>query len=301
MNPPPPAPVRPFVIISPVRDEERNIEKTLESMLAQTVRPLRWVIVDDGSNDRTPELIEQFLPRASFLTLIRNQRRTGRQTGVAEVLAFNTGLKEIAGLDYDYVVKLDGDLSFAPDYFEQILDRMDANPKLGITSGAYEERRDGSWTEIVMPPYHACGASKVIRRACFEQIEGFVSQRGWDTVDEIRAIARGWQTTHFRDLMLKHWKAEGSGMGVWHTSAMHGEIFYRTGGGALLFLPKFVNRLRHRPYLIAALAMLWGFMRPFLKRTPKLVTPHEGRAYRALLHQRVAARLSASPRANAAR
>ena len=81
-----------------------------------------------------------------------------------------------------------------------------------------------------MPHYHAAGASKAVRRECFENIGGFITQRGWDTVDEIRARSRGWETTHFADLKMKHWKPEGTGMGLLRTSCMHGEIYYRTGG-----------------------------------------------------------------------
>src|SRR5262249_17183223 len=151
-----------------------------------------------------------------FIHVVRSPQGQPRGPGPAVVRAFNRGLDEAGrlGIEYDFVVKLDCDLSFEPDYFERLLAEFAANPKLGIASGVYCEARDGvNWREVEMPAYHAAGASKMIRRACWEQIHGFIPSRGWDTVDEIRAMSHGWETTHFRELRIKHWKAEGTGIG----------------------------------------------------------------------------------------
>ena len=136
---------------------------------------------------------------------------------------------------YDFIVKFDCDLDFAPDYFERLLRRFQEDPKLGIASVVYLENRNGKWKQVKMPPYHAAGQTKVVRAKCFADIGGFVVSRGWDTVDEIRAHAMGWNTRHFEDLFFYHLKAEGSGIGFLRTNEMHGEIFYLTGGGQLFF------------------------------------------------------------------
>ncbi len=139
-----------------------------------------------------------------------------------------------------------------------------------------------------MPTYHAAGASKMVRRECFDAIGGFIPERGWDTVDEIRAMTIGWQTMHFPELTMKHWKPEGVGMGYLSTSYMHGEIYYRTGGG--LCFPcaqgaKFASS--HRPIITGGLALFCGYLHSMLRRAQKLVTPDEARCYRALLNRRL--------------
>ena len=277
-----------YVVISPVKDEERHVEHTLRSMAQQTVKPVRWIIVDDGSRDRTPELIDGYREKNDFIQIIRNPPGQARQPGGGVVRAFNVGYEAAKEHDYDLVVKLDCDLSFEPDYFEKLIGQFAADPKLGIASGVYlEDVKDHGWTVITMPEYHAAGASKVVRRECFEQIGGFVASRGWDTVDEIRAIARDWRTGHFTALQMKHWKPEGAGIGLWRTNIMHGEIYYLTGGGFLFFILKVLHRMRSKPYVTGGLGMFWGYLRSVLKRKDRLVTPLEARCYQKLLHDRI--------------
>jgi biofilm PGA synthesis N-glycosyltransferase PgaC len=283
-----------YLVITPVKDEERYVEHTLRSMVSQTVKPVCWIIVDDGSSDRTPEIIERYQADHPFIRLVRNPRGQPRQPGSAVIRAFNRGYEVAKDLEYDLIVKLDCDLSFEPDYFEKLVGKFSAEPKLGIASGVYFEAPDGAqWNEVSMPSYHACGASKVMRRECFEQIGGFLPARGWDTVDEIRAMARGWRTGHFRELRMKHWKLEGSGIGPWRTNLMHGEIYYLTGGSKLFFLLKLLHRLRSRPFLIGGVALFWGYVRTMFKQKQRLVTDVEARCYRALLNGRITGRLKA--------
>lgn len=261
-------------------------------MVGQTKKPAQWIIVDDGSTDRTPQIIEQYASQHNFIRLIRNAKRTGRQTGVAEVLAFNVGYEIARLLPFDLIVKLDGDLAFEENYFEGLVAEFERNPKLGVASGVYMELSGADWKVVPMPAYHAAGASKMIRRECFEQISGFIAQRGWDTVDEIRAIAQNWDTTHFSELRMKHLKPEGSGMGQRHTAFMHGEIYYRTGGGKLFFLLKVMSRLKNPPFVIGGLFMLGGYLKAWFGRRELLVTKNEAARYRALLNQRLFSRFT---------
>lgn len=276
-----------YIVITPVKDEERFIEQTLRSMVRQTVKPVRWFVVDDASSDQTPTIVQRYADENPFIQLIRNTKSSTRQTGIAEVIAFNIGYEQARKLDYDYVVKLDGDLNFGADYFERLLAKFEANLKLGIASGVYQELHDGKEIEISMPYYHAAGASKVVRKACFEDINGFVCQRGWDTVDEIKAMARGWETTHFRELKIQHLKPEGIGMGLARTCFMHGEIYYRTRGGLLFFVLKVLHRFTRSPIPMGGLAMGCGYLNAVLRRKERLVDAAEGRGYRALLNARL--------------
>ena len=277
-----------YIIISPVKDEEAYVECTLRSVTSQSLRPALWVIVDDGSKDSTAEIVSRYIDFHPFLRLVHNPHTGVRQTNSAEIRAFNVGYESIGETDYDFIVKLDGDLSFEPDYFAKLLGRFNGNDRLGIASGVYLEM-DGSgvWKEVAMPSYHAAGACKVIRRECFEEIGGFLVARGWDTVDEIRAMTRGWKTGHFRELQMKHHKVEGSGMGAIRTSVMHGEIYYLTGGSKLFLLLKVLHRMGTKPYLVGALALFRGYLKAMWGRETPLVTKTEARCYRSLLHARL--------------
>jgi poly-beta-1,6-N-acetyl-D-glucosamine synthase len=280
-----------YIIVSPVKDEERCVEFTLRSVTSQTLKPVLWVIVDDGSKDNTPEIVRRFLPGNSFIRYECNPLAGERKLAFAEVRAFNWGFGLIGPIDYDFVVKLDCDLSFGANYFEQLFDRFKHDKKLGIASGIYLERKKfGVWEEVIMPFYHAAGASKVMRRGCFEQIGGFIPAPGWDTVDEIRAMSRGWNTTHFRDLRMKHHKREGSSIGAVNNSVMQGEAYYRSGGSKLFFILKAAHRVVSMPYLVSGLGLVWGYLKAMLERKPLLVTGAEACHYKALLLRRLKAR-----------
>lgn len=277
-----------YVIVSPVKDEERYVELTIKSVVAQTVRPALWVIVDDGSTDRTSELFHEHLVDHSFIRLVRNPHAGIRQPGSAVMRAFSYGYEFAKATEHDFVVKLDCDLSFEPDYFEKLLDRFREDKRLGIASGIYlESNADGAWKPVEMPSYHAAGASKVVRAECYREIGGFIIAPGWDTVDEIRAMARGWTTRHFASLQMKHHKSEGTGIGLIRTSVMHGEIYCLTGGDRLFFLLKVLHRITKRPFVIGALALAWGYLRARWKRMAPLVSKAEAECYRALLRDRV--------------
>jgi len=281
-----------YVVITPAKDEAKYIESTLESLVSQTVKPLQWVIVDDGSCDRTPQLIEAYRRRYPWITVLRLERDRVRKPGLAVISAFNAGLELVQHLEFDFIVKLDGDLQLPPTYFESLFLKFSEDAKLGICSGQYMERHGAEWRAIEMPQYHAAGASKIIRRECFRQINGFVPSRGWDTVDEIRAQTLGWNTTHYPDIKFQHLKNEGSGIGQLRTSIMHGEIYYLTGGGVLFFLLKLAQRvICGRPIILCGFAMLWGYCKAQFLR-PRLVNPAEASHYRGLLNNRVRNALS---------
>lgn len=277
-----------YVIVSPVKDEVPFVEKTLESIAKQTVRPDHWVIVDDGSTDGTSEILDKFAREHPWVRLTCRNPGALREPGSRVIQNFNIGYGLLRADTFDFIVKLDCDLDLPPDYFEQLLRRFDEDPKLGIASGIYLERREGEWVTVPMPAYHAAGALKMVRTACFHEIGGFVASRGWDTVDEIKAQARGWRTTHFPELCVHHLKDEGSGVGFLKMSRMSGEIHYLTGGGVLFFIAKFMHRLLlGRPIILGSLAMMVGYLQCIVTRREKLVDPHEARFYRRLLNHRM--------------
>jgi glycosyltransferase involved in cell wall biosynthesis len=282
-----------YVVVTPVRDEARHITHTIESMLAQTQPPSCWVIVDDGSTDDTPSIIERLTKGVPWIRVVRTGNEK-RRLGSAEVIAFDRGVSRLPPhVQYEHIVKLDGDLRFEADYFERLLGRMQTDPAWGIASGVYcEQRPDGTWEPVSMPRYHAAGACKVVRRSCFAEIGGFVASKGWDTVDEIRAGRRGWKTGHFADIRFQHLKPEGAAMGSLKTHHFHGAIYYQTGGGLWFLIAKALHRaLTKTPYGLSGLSMLFGYLQPLAARKPRLVDAAEARYYRSMLRQRLAGAL----------
>ena len=277
-----------YVIISPAKDESARIEKTIQSILAQTVRPAKWVIVDDGSSDNTAEIVERYCGVADWISLIRVSRDASRKLGSAEIRAFNKGSQSIRIGDFDYLVKLDCDLDLPPDYFEQLIERFNADERLGIASGLYYEKDETGWVPAFLPPYHAAGASKMIRAQCYRDIGGFPLDPGWDSADEIKAQVRGWKTAHFPEIQFRHLRTEGSAAGMLSTCALHGHVHYVTGGGFFFLFAKFLQRsILYKPYLFAGIAMLWGYLRARVTDQRLLVTSSEAAFYRQLLNARL--------------
>jgi glycosyltransferase involved in cell wall biosynthesis len=278
-----------YVIVSPIKDEEKYIETTIQSVLRQTVLPLRWIIVDDGSTDGTRRIVDHYAEKQPWITVLPLGSGSVRQTGLAEIRAFIAGFELVRETEFDFVVKLDGDLDLPPDYFERLIGKFQDDDTLGIASGVFLEQPRNRWISVPMPEYHAAGASKMVRSRCFQDIGGFVSNIGWDTIDEIRAQTRGWKTAHFKELRFYHLKPEGSGLGYIRTNSIHGEIYYLTGGGKLFFALKVLHRMIFgRAFLLGGLAMLGGFLKASASKRPRLVSDREAKFYRELLNARIA-------------
>lgn len=277
-----------YIIVSPVKNEEDKIEITIRSVLNQTILPTQWIIVDDGSSDHTVRIVEQYSKRHRWIRLHQLPYSSGRHLGWAEIRAFGAGYELVKDEAYDFIVKLDGDLELPSDYFARLFQKFWHDKQLGIASGECMEREGESWRPSSGPSYHAVGASKIVRRQCFEEIGGFVFHRGWDTVDEIRAQVKGWRTAHFGDIPFYHLRREGAANGPISTAILHGEVYYWTGGGFLFLLLKFFQRSAlDRPLLLAALAMLWGYLRLWVTRQERIVSAEEAKHYRQLLNARI--------------
>lgn len=277
-----------YILISPVRDEERYLETTLRAVINQTLRPYRWIIVDDNSTDKTATILADYARKVEWIQILRLEHKGKRQPGSPVIRAFQAGYQLVANEPFEYVVKFDCDLNLPKDYFRLLVAEFSNQPDLGIASGVYMEKENGQWVPVPMPSYHAAGACKMVRAACFREMNGFIASRGWDTIDEIRAQTNGWKTKHFDDIRFYHLKKEGSAIGNWATNAMHGEIYYRTGGAKLFFLLKVLHRtLTQKPRLLGGLALLWGYLRSWFTREELLVTTEEARFYSRQLNSRI--------------
>lgn len=262
-----------YVIVSPARDEAKHIERTMESVVGQTVPPSEWIIVDDGSSDGTREMIERYAACTGFITLVCNANRGYRAPGAGVVEAFQLGYAALEERAWEYLVKLDADVSFASDYFERCFAFFDADPRLGIAGGTVCKLDKGVVRVDAPgdPSFHVRGATKIYRRACWEQIAPLVMAPGWDTIDEVRANMQGWTTRTFPELTLIQHKATGAAAGSWRDSYKNGRANHVAGYHPLFMLAKCARRLASRPVLVHSAALLAGYCSGYLSRTPPMI------------------------------
>jgi biofilm PGA synthesis N-glycosyltransferase PgaC len=279
-----------FVVITPVRNEAGRIAATIEAMLAQTLRPAQWIVVDDGSSDATAQIVGEAASSHPWIQLLRRRDRGFRRPGTGVMEAFHDGLREVRDPDWEFLGKLDGDLSFAPDYFERCLERFRADPKLGIGGGVVCSPGAGATIPESRgdPAFHVRGATKIYRRACWEAIGGLIGTTGWDTMDEVKANMLGWRTASFQGLNVVQSRKTGGADGVWRNYFKNGRANYIVGYHPLFMAAKCLKRMGERPYGLVALALGCGFVSAYLRGVPR---PRERDVVRYLRHQQMLALL----------
>jgi len=259
-----------YVIITPARDEEAYLEKTIASVAGQTVLPLCWIIVNDGSHDRTGEIIDRYAAQYPWIIARHRPNRGYREAGGGVIATFYDGYAQLPAIEWDFLVKLDADLSFSEDYFERCFDEFAHDPRLGIGGGGiYHEEKGGLRLEP-NPKFHVRGATKIYKRECWEALGGLLRAPGWDTVDELKANMLGWETRTFADLRLSHYRFTGAADGAWKDCIKNGRANYITGYHPLFMLFKCVRRLAKRPYVMGSVGLCWGFLSGYLRDTPQV-------------------------------
>jgi biofilm PGA synthesis N-glycosyltransferase PgaC len=259
-----------YVIITPARDEELHLRKTVESILSQTILPAEWIIVNDGSQDSTGKIIDEYAAQHPWIHAVHRTNRGFRKAGGGVVDAFNDGYRELESKDWNFIVKLDGDLSFEPDYFEKCFANFEREPRLGVGGGVMCYINEGIKSFESNPSFHVRGATKIYKRECWDAIGGFWPAPGWDTMDEVKASMLGWTTRSFPDLHLLHHRPTGAADGMWRNLVKNGRANYICGYHPIFMLAKCVRRLRHRPYLVGSAALLYGFVSGYLERVPQV-------------------------------
>jgi len=259
-----------LVVISPCRDEARFVELTLRSVIGQTRRPDRWIIVDDGSRDATPEIVARFAADHDWIELVRRERGGHRQLGPGVVAAFNAGLAHLGDDPYDVISKLDCDLEFGSDCFARILDHF-SDSRVGMASGTTWLKVEDKLVSERHAPYFVPGQAKFYRRACFKDLGGLQPVYGWDILDQTDARRHGWLTLHDPDIPLIHHRLQGSSFGPVKGKIIWGWGAYAIGTHPLFAVSRGIYRMAERPWLIGGLAFLWGFFmsyfRPKVERT----------------------------------
>jgi len=260
-----------FVIITPARDEEEHIEKTVLAVLAQTLRPAQWIIVNDGSRDSTGSIIDRYAKQYSWIIACHRQNRGYREAGGGVINTFYDGYALMTVPYWDFLVKLDADLKFSADYFERCFAEFERNPQLGIGGGAiYHEDQNGNMKLENNPKFHVRGATKIYKRECWEEIGGLVHAPGWDTIDEVKANMLGWKTQTFPDLKISHQRFTGAADGAWKDCVKNGRANYITGYHPIFMFAKCIKRIGSKPYVKGAVALWWGYMSGYWKRMPRV-------------------------------
>jgi glycosyltransferase involved in cell wall biosynthesis len=264
-----------YIVITPARNEQENIGHTIRSMVAQTCRPAIWVIVNDGSTDNTAAIIDTAAREHAWILAVHRADRGFRKQGGGVVETFYDGFNRVASQPWDYLVKFDADLSFEPDYFERCFRKFDEDPKLGIGGGMISHPVKGVLVSESPgdPAFHVRGATKIYRRACWDQLGGLLQAAGWDTIDELRANMLGWSTRSFPDVPVQHHRFTGTADGAWKNYVKFGLANYITGYHPVFMALKCLKRVAQRPYLIGAIGLWWGFCRGYLHGVAQVNDP----------------------------
>ncbi len=253
-----------YLLVSPCRDEAQYMRETLDSIIAQSVRPAKWVIVDDGSTDETPSILAEYQAKHAWIEVLTRDNRGRRSVGPGVIEAFYHGYNAVQPDDYEFLCKLDLDLRIPPRYFEILMDRMRANPRIGTCSGKPYVEEGGQLVFEKQGDDVSIGMTKFYRVSCFKEIGGFVREVMWDGIDCHRCRMLGWLACSWDepDLRIVHLRPMGSSQQSIYVGRMrHGYGQYFMGTGFLFMAASALSRMNHKPYVLGSLAMLWGWLK----------------------------------------
>lgn len=259
-----------YILVSPCRDEALYMRKTINSIVSQTIQPKQWIIVDDGSTDETPKILEAAAKKYDFIKVISKVDRGDRLVGPGVIEAFYTGYKSIENEEYDYICKLDMDLEIPSGYFENLMARMEVNPRIGTCSG--KPYFYGKGTELVSEKCGdetSVGMIKFYRHQCFKQIDGFVREVMWDTIDCHRCRMLGWIACSWDDPDIRfiHLRAMGSShKGILRGRMRHGYGQYFMGTSFWYLTVSSIYRMSRPPVIVGGLAIWFGYVLSMLQR-----------------------------------
>lgn len=263
-----------YVLITPARNEEGLIERTIVSMVNQTILPAKWVIVDDGSSDRTPDIVEGYTKRYPWMELVRRSQRKDRNFA-GKVHAFKDGLARVEHLQAEFIGNLDADISFGPDHFEFLLGRMIADPELGIAGTAYTQEDWDSTRDSFEGQTSVHGACQLFRARCYQDIGGYQPSRagGIDWMAVTTARMKGWRTRNFPERRFHHPRLMGTAQRTaLEASFDYGKKDYLLGGSPIWELFRAGYQMTQKPRFVGGLALLVGYCCAALQRIERPVS-----------------------------
>ncbi len=269
-----PGSLPPYVLITPARNEEAFIEKTLESMVHQTFPPIKWVIVNDGSTDSTGSVVGRYAERYDWIELVNRPVRKERNFA-AKVHAFNAGQERVKDLEYEVIGNLDGDVSFDEDHFEFLLGKFKEDSRLGVAGTVFREEGYNSETDSFEGQQHVSGQCQLFRRQCFAEIGGYFANKagGIDWIAVTTARMMGWKTRSFREKWFFHFRHLGTAeRSAFAASFSYGEKDYYLGGHPVWELFRVTYRFVKPPYLVDGLALGLGYGWAMLRRLKRPIS-----------------------------
>jgi glycosyltransferase involved in cell wall biosynthesis len=253
-----------YIIISPVKDEARHIIFTLNSVINQQVLPNQWIIVDDGSSDNTLSILKDYESKYNWIKVIENNNKgEERAGGIKVVRAFYVGYYYIKCHDYDFIVKLDGDLQLPENYFQEVIGIFNSQPKVGICGGFLLNKIGDKLIQEGPVDYHVRGAFKSVRKQCFEDIGGFKHLWNWDGIDEMQAMYLGWQVKVL-DLPVIHFRPTSAAYNPIRFNITDGIDAYKLRSNFILTIIRTIVRFKRKPYILCGVAYFCGFMKAFI-------------------------------------
>jgi|ERR1019366_3014105 glycosyltransferase involved in cell wall biosynthesis len=279
-----------YVLVTPARNEERMIEQTMQSVISQTVLPRKWAIVSDGSTDRTDEVVVKYAAEHPWIELVRMPEHRDRHFG-AKVQCFNAGYERVRTVPFDIIANLDADITFGEDYFEFLLSKLLADPKLGVAGTPFVE--DGaSYDFRFTGTQHVSGACQLFRRECFEEIGGYVPVKGGgiDWIAVTTARMKGWRTHTFVDRVCYHHRPMGTASaGKLMANFKLGTQDFYLGGHPVWQLFRGCYQMARQPYVLGGTYLVAGYFWAWMSRVPRPVSPelirfHQQEQMRRLCH-----------------
>jgi glycosyltransferase involved in cell wall biosynthesis len=261
-----------YLLISPCRNEAEFMRQTLDSVIAQSIRPALWVIVDDGSSDATPQILAEYAVRHDWISVVTRSDRGRRAVGPGVIEAFYAGYETVDPDEFEFLCKLDLDLRLPPRYFEGLMRRMEANPLIATCSGKAYIESDGGLVSERHGDEASIGASKFYRVSRFKELGGFVREVMWDGIDCHRCRMHGWIACSWDDPELRfvHLRPMGSSQISIYTGRMrHGYGQYFMGTGLLWMIATAIYRIPEKPYVVGGAFILWGWLKSAIEREPR--------------------------------
>lgn len=249
-----------YIIITPVKNEEKYIKFTLDSVIAQTILPAKWIIVDDGSSDSTVSIVENYTNKYSWIILLKlNTTNEERMGGSKVVRAFNKGYELILDHDFQMIVKLDGDLILPNDYFRKIIEVFNSDNKIGLAGGLIINKIGEKYIQEGKTDYHIRGAFKAYRIECFEDIGGFKPIWNWDGIDEMEAMYKGWKSKSI-DLKVIHLRPTTSAYDLRQHAFKSGYEAYKIRMSFILMLLRTIYNSFKKPFFIGSYHFIRGYI-----------------------------------------
>jgi glycosyltransferase involved in cell wall biosynthesis len=289
-----------YVLITPARNEARFLGLTIESVVAQTARPLRWVIVSDGSTDGTDEIVQRAAAQNPWIELLRMPEREERNFA-GKVHAFYAGYARVQDLDWEIVGSLDADITFDSDYMAFLLGKLEQDSKLGLVGTPFRETSGESYDYRFVNIEHVSGACQIFRRECFIAIGGYVPVKGGsiDHIAVLTARMKGWKTRTFTDKFCVHHREMGTAQhSVLAARFKYGAKDYAMGNHPVWELFRTVYQMSKKPWVAGGLALGTGYLWSWLRGVPRPVSDELVAFHRREQMQRLKRKFMSASRAD---